>query len=478
MGLLSRIFGPSSVKAEEGQYRPGPYYLPYSGGWLSDEAGQYLNWWQMGHNVSGSAGINAMVEACVSAYSQTVSMCPGDHWRTKRNGGRERVTNSDLSRIIKEPNDYQTISDFLLNLVRSLYVDGNAYALALRNNRYEVDSLHLMHPEVSYPQVYGGEIFYSLGGNEVVSQRLLGASNKQMMVPARDVLHIKLHSPHWTSGHGLKGQSPLKQAIAMDLATSQAMTAQNLAFYTNQARPSSVLTTDEKVTAEQLKLLHDAWNQQSRGMNQGKTPILTAGLKPVPLTVSAQDSQMAEIMKMSDQRIALAFRIPMAILGASESKSAASSTEALMHSWIAQGLGFALNQVEEGFGKFFGLKGQPEEYCEFSTSVLLRSSMKDRIAALAQGVQGGIYAPNEARAVEELPAVEFGEEPRVQQQVVPLSAAAAIPKLPGPGGSPPAPAPSEPNLPAADPGSKKDFDVDRLRSRFRSAQNAIGLSAA
>jgi HK97 family phage portal protein len=382
-----------------------------------------------------------------------------------------------LSRIIKEPNDYQTISDFLLNLVRSLYVDGNAYALALRNNRYEVDSLHLMHPEVSYPQVYGGEIFYSLGGNEVVSQRLTGASNNQLAVPARDVLHIRLHSPHWSAGHGLKGESPLKQAIAMDLATSQAMTAQNFAFYTNQSRPSSVLTTDEKVTPEQLKMLHEAWNAQSRGMNQGKTPILTAGLKPMPLSVSAQDSQMADIMKMSDQRIALAFRIPMAILGSSDTKGAGTSTEALMHSWISQGLGFALNQVEEGFGKFFGLKGQPEEYCEFSTSVLLRSSMKDRIAALAQGVQGGIYAPNEARAVEELPAVEFGEEPRVQQQVVPLSAAAAIPKLPGPGGSPPAPAPSQPDLPAADSGSKKDFDVEQLRSRFRSAQNAIGFAA-
>jgi HK97 family phage portal protein len=336
-----------------------------------------------------------------------------------------------------------------------------------------------MHPEVSYPQVFGGEIFYSLGGNEVVSQRLTGASNNQMTVPARDVLHIRLHSPHWTAGHGLKGESPLKQAIAMDLATSQAMTAHNYAFYTNQSRPSSVLTTDEKVTAEQLKLLHEAWNAQSRGMNQGKTPILTAGLKPMPLSVSAQDSQMAEIMKMSDQRIALAFRIPMSILGvpSGSGSGAGASTELLMHSWIAQGLGFALNQVEEGFGKFFGLKGQPEEYCEFSTSVLLRSSMKDRIAALAQGVQGGIYAPNEARAVEELPAVEFGEEPRVQQQVVPLSAAAAIPALPGPGGAPPA-APSEPDLPAADPGSKKDFDVDTLRARFRnSAQNALGTAA-
>jgi HK97 family phage portal protein len=326
-----------------------------------------------------------------------------------------------------------------------------------------------------------GRYFYSLGGNEVVSQRLTGASNNQMTVPARDVLHIRLHSPHWSAGHGLKGESPLKQAIAMDLATSQAMTAQNFAFYTNQSRPSSVLTTDEKVTPEQLKMLHEAWNAQSRGMNQGKTPILTAGLKPMTLSASAQDSQMAEIMKMSDQRIALAFRIPMAILGSSETKGAGTSTEALMHSWISQGLGFALNQVEEGFGKFFGLKGQPEEYCEFSTSVLLRSSMKDRIAALAQGVQGGIYAPNEARAVEELPAVEFGDEPRVQQQVVPLSAAAAIPKLPGPPGSkpaPPAPAPSEPDLPAADPGSKKDFDVEQqLRSRFRSAQNAVGFAA-
>jgi phage portal protein BeeE len=158
MGLLSRIFSPSAAKTAEGQYRPGPYYLPYSGGWLSEEAGQYLNFWQMGHDIRGS-GTNAMVEACVSAYSQTVSMCPGDHWRTKRDGGRERVTNSDLSRIIKEPNDYQTISDFLLNLVRSLYVDGNAYALALRNNRYEVDSLHLMHPEVSLPAgVWRGDI--------------------------------------------------------------------------------------------------------------------------------------------------------------------------------------------------------------------------------------------------------------------------------------------------------------------------------
>ena len=52
------------------------------------------------------------------AYSQTVAMCPGDHWRGNENGGRERVTTSALTRILRKPNDYQSISDFLLNATR------------------------------------------------------------------------------------------------------------------------------------------------------------------------------------------------------------------------------------------------------------------------------------------------------------------------------------------------------------------------
>ena len=68
-----------------------------------------------------------------------------------------------------------------------------------------------------------------------------------------------------------------------------------------------------------------------------------------------------------------------------------------MQSWIASGLGFALNHIEEAFGVLFELKGQPDEYVEFDTAALLRSAQKERIEALARGVQGGIFAPNEAR---------------------------------------------------------------------------------
>src|SRR5215831_557052 len=63
---------------------------------------------------------------------------------------------------------------FMLNLVHSLYREGNSFALVLRNERFEVASLHLMNPQQSSPFVVrneddgDAEIFYRLGGNAVV----------------------------------------------------------------------------------------------------------------------------------------------------------------------------------------------------------------------------------------------------------------------------------------------------------------------
>ena len=72
---------------------------------------------------------------------------------------------SALSRILRKPNDYQTITDFLLNRDASLYMTGNAYALALRNDRFEIAELHLMDAQRSTPQVAAetGDVFYRPG---------------------------------------------------------------------------------------------------------------------------------------------------------------------------------------------------------------------------------------------------------------------------------------------------------------------------
>jgi len=217
-----------------------------------------------------------------------------------------------------------------------------------------------------------------------------------------------------------------------------------------------------------VQALRDRWNDQAKGLHQGGTPILTAGLKVQPWAVGGKDAATAEILKLTNEHIALAFRIPLQILGLGGATY--SSTELLMQSWIASGLGFCLNHIEEAIGVLFLLKGQPDEYVEFDTAALLRSAHKDRIEALARGVQGGIYAPNEARNYEGLPDVKFGDEPRVQQQVVPLSAAGEIPAAPGPYAPPSAPtAPlAKPPLekPPPEKGNRDDLNRE-VRNLFR-----------
>ena len=63
------------------------------------------------------------------------------------------MTTSALSRILRRPNDYQSRSDFLLKLAADLYRDGNTYALAQRNDRFEVAALHPFDPKQSQPLV-------------------------------------------------------------------------------------------------------------------------------------------------------------------------------------------------------------------------------------------------------------------------------------------------------------------------------------
>ena len=38
------------LKSVEGEYRPGPWYLPITGGWLPADIGNSMNWWQNGYD--------------------------------------------------------------------------------------------------------------------------------------------------------------------------------------------------------------------------------------------------------------------------------------------------------------------------------------------------------------------------------------------------------------------------------------------
>lgn len=459
MGFLTRVLESVGLKHTEGEYREGPYFLPESNGWLP--AGSAWNFWQLGHNVQQGWGQSAMVEACVSAYAQTVAMCPGNHWKWNAEGGRTRLTGqtSALTRFLRKPNAYQSISDFLMNQTRDLLKNGNSYALALRNDRFEIVEMHLMDPDSSSAQIAeDGSVFYNLSGNEVIERQI----GKKLVVPARDVLHIRLHTPE----NPLIGESPLV-AAALQMAAGNAALRQQVQFYSNSARPSWLLSTDHVLSKEQTDLLRQRWNEQAAGMNQGGVPILTAGLKAEKVGATAEESELIELLKLSDQAIASVFRIPLQVLGIGDTPYA--STEALMQSWRAGGLGFILNHIEEAYGLLFKLSGQPEEYLEFDTSALLRSAFKDRVEAWVAGTKGGVFARNEARLDFELEAVEGGDEPWVQQQDIPLSVAAENAK------NPPEPPPALPAPPEGEPPDAERAYADFTREYTHAIESRIAI---
>jgi len=442
VGAASRIFGPRQKQFG------GSFMTPVGGSGIPPS--WPANWWQLGYDPLRHSS-SAVVYACRSAYSQTLAMCPGTHWQSDGKGGRTRVTTSALSRFMRRPNAYQSASDWMLYLVDCLYGDGQAFGLAIRNNRYEITEIHLMDPHrcaVSVGET--GELFYSLGGNEIV-ERMFDRGALQR-VPARDVLHVRLPDPR----NPLKGCAPLEAAL-LEVAVSNAMVGQALAYASNQGRPSGVIQTDIALeTEEQLDRLRASWNRQTQGVNAGGTAILTNGLKWIPSVVNSRDAQLAEMLQVSDQRIATAYRVPLPLLSLMQGTGPQASTEALMGFWVSTGLGFAANHIEDPIGRLFGLGGVPDDYLELDLQTLLRANFKDRIEGLARGVQGGIYSPNEARALEDLPAMEFGEEVRLQQQVVPLSAWAQI-------GTPAEPSAPMPDAPPASPAAAgADVKADRL----------------
>ena len=229
---------------------------------------QPWNWWQLGYRPGQLVGTFGHRRGLLSAYSQTVAMCPGDHWRSNDKGGRDRVSNSALSRILRKPNAYQSISDFMLNLTRSLYLDGNAYALALRNDRFEIDELHLMDPTRVAPQVASDRRRVLSARRQRRDRPALG--NEPLLVPQRDVLHVRLHTSRRRYPYPAGRRVAARCRDAGHHAATARSPQQQIAFYMNQARPTAVLSTDLILDKDQVQALRDRWNEQVEGIAAGR----------------------------------------------------------------------------------------------------------------------------------------------------------------------------------------------------------------
>jgi HK97 family phage portal protein len=331
------------------------------------------------------------------------------HYIVDENKTRTPITTSALSRILHKPNTYQTRTDFMLQLVKNLFLYGNAYAVGLRNDRNEFDTLHIVPSSGTSPYIDDETkaIFYGVGVNP-----LLGSIDA--LIPQRDVMHLRLYTPR----HPLVGITPIEYAAA-SIAANSAISNHQASFFNNMSRPSGILSTEQKLSKEQMTQLREAWEAQAQKMESGGIPILSSGIEWQSMSLSAVDAQLVTAFSMTVVDIARAFRVPLPLVQQHDQGSAYNNVEQLYNQWLAGGLGFIIEHVEQNFSAFFGLpKGQGTE---FDTDSMLRTDFQGKVKGYGDLVQRGIMTPNEARThVAGLKPVENGDDCYMQQQMVPL----------------------------------------------------------
>lgn len=372
------------------------------------EIGSLEDGWQRNLTIDnfGARRVPA-VYACVMAVSRAISQCYPQHVRMDGDA-QTKVTTTAAFRVLRNPNSYQTGPEFLLNLIATALFDGEAFCVVTRNARSEIDSIHPLprrgcSPRIDYET---REIFYSVGESP------LAPGGADFVVPQRDVLHLKFHTPR----HPLIGESPIK-AAALAIGINAALSQSQAAFFSRMSRPSGVISTDQVLTRDQMVQLRAAWHEQSKSLAQGGVPILSGGLKWQPLSVNSQDAQLIEAQRMSLEDICRVFGVPPPLVG-DLSHATLNNSETLIQHFLSMSLGSYLEHIERAFDRLFGLGNN--EYIELDTSALLRTDFAGRVDGLTKAIQGGLMLPNEARLREGLVPIEGGDTAYLQRQMVPI----------------------------------------------------------
>ena len=245
MGLLSRIG--SAFRGRK------------DGGAVGSELRE--GWEEWGNSNSGIAinSLSAMqhtaVMACVSIISGDVAKIPLDVFRRLPNGGRAPARDHWLRPLLRNPNAWQTALEFKELMQAALLLRGNAYAVAVRNDRGIPTSLVPVFPDrTALYEAPDGQWFYVVTRSGLHEMAVL--RDQPLFIPSEDVLHIRW-LPTWNSLLGSNRISMMRESVGLSIGLEQ-----HQARFTGQgARSGGVLTTDSKLGKEVRERLASEWQK-------------------------------------------------------------------------------------------------------------------------------------------------------------------------------------------------------------------------
>lgn len=404
--IISRIFASRSKELAVVDDRNGG--LGRGGGGWFRILEPFTGAWQRNVEVSRESTLaHSAVFACVSLISSDVGKLRPKIMQRLTNRTWTEAMDSPYSGLLQKPNDYQNRSEFFAYWIISKLIHGNTYTLKERDSRGVATTMHILDPRrVGVLIANDGTVFYRLRAD-----RLSGV-DEEIVIPAREIIHDK--GP--CLFHKLVGVSPL---FAAGLAAQQGVNIQqnSAAFFANMSQPGGILTAPGHIEDDTADRLKRTWEEKFSGGNLGRTVVLGDGVEWKPLVLTAEDSQLIEQLKWTAETVASVFRVPPFMIGVGQ-MPAYNNIAQLTQQYYSQCLQSLIESLELCLDDGLGLSSasNPELAIEFDLDALLRMDTATRFKAYHDAITAGWMAPNEARQREDLPPVEGGDTPYLQQQ--------------------------------------------------------------
>lgn len=313
---------------------------------------------------------------------------------------KERAESHPLYKLLHDrPNAWTSATSFIQEMERDCIMHGRAYALANRVDGKIIELIKLDFAAVTADTDKDQEPVYK------VSQKDGG----QREYGWRDILDVP------TLGN-LSEIKTAREAIGLTIAMEQHAAR----LMSNGARPSGIIKAKGKLSDVAYSRIKNSWRGSHSGENSGGTAILEDGSEFEALTFSSVDLQFQEMRAFQIVEIARALGVPPNLIF-DFSRATWANAETASQAYLTFKLIPRAKLWEGALTRLLGEEEQAALYVEFDTNSLVRADIAARFEAYAKAIAARVLNPNEARAKENMPPYEGGDEfinPNIQPAAV------------------------------------------------------------
>ncbi|MGO2337118.1 phage portal protein [Providencia sp.] len=345
------------------------------------------------------------VWSCIRLLSESISTLPLRIYQYQADGSRVIAKEHPAYRVLcRKPNMEMTPSRFMLMVVSSLCLQGNAY-IEKRYIGSKLVSLQPLYPQsMTVKRLDSGLLEYKYTEQ--------GSANRTIHV--KNMMHIRGFGTD-----GISGLTPIQ--VGKDILGSAIATDETAAkIFRNGLLASGFLSSKAALTGEQREKLRGYLNAFISSENAGKLMILENDLTYNGISMNPEDAQLLQSRAWSIEEICRWFRVPPFMVGHADKQSSwASSVEGMNMQFLTNTLRPLLVNIEQEINRCL-LDDDDDHYAEFSVEGLLRADSAGRAAYYTTALQNGWMSRNDVRKLENYPPIDGGDIHTVQLNLTPL----------------------------------------------------------